>query len=168
MLAAYAGQGYLTVARAADRAGRRGGRPRRGHRREPWLCPHWSSQFSRAGPVVLGAADGVAGDLVDRVRHDPQLSHTVSTVDNIGTGTRVSWSLVWALANQLAGRVGAFGDGAGRRRCRRCCRAAAGPVAPLAWLTPSPGTSGRVAVGLRRAVSRTARPAAAGGPCAAR
>jgi len=70
-------------------------------------------QFRKGAPEVV-AAQGVTGDgnLVAKLRSDPALSKQVSTVDNV---TSAQGQLVTALAlvEQLVGRTGHYGIGAG-------------------------------------------------------
>jgi hypothetical protein len=73
-------------------------------------------QFALYGPVVV-AGNGVAGDgnLVAAVRGDPELSQTISTVDNSSTPQgQIAAGL--ATARHLAGAVGHFGNGEGAER----------------------------------------------------
>ncbi|HEX6501069.1 MAG TPA: copper transporter [Micromonosporaceae bacterium] len=72
-----------------------------------------ADQFDQAGPIVVGS-DSAAGtdNVVAALRDDPTLSKTVSTVDNISTVQgRVVVPLV--CAEQLRGKAGAYGVGAG-------------------------------------------------------
>jgi Copper transport outer membrane protein, MctB len=74
-----------------------------------------ADQFDKAGPIVV-AGSSVAGDgnVVSAVRGDPTLSKTISTVDNAGTAQgRLVTAL--AVAEQLSGRVGQYGVGAGAK-----------------------------------------------------
>jgi Copper transport outer membrane protein, MctB len=72
-----------------------------------------ASQFDQAGQVVVVANNTAgAGNLVAAVRSDPNLSKNISTVDNLATPFgRIVTPL--AVAEQLAGRVGAYGTGSG-------------------------------------------------------
>jgi len=72
-----------------------------------------ATQFDKAGHVVVAAsADAGDGNLVAELRGDPQLSKNVSTVDNVSTpqGRLVT---AWAVADQIAGKVGHYGIGSG-------------------------------------------------------
>lgn len=72
------------------------------------------TQFDKAGPIVVTTAgDSGDGNMVTEVRGDPTLSKTVSTVDNVSSpqGT-VATAL--AAAEQLTGKAGQYGTGAGR------------------------------------------------------
>ena len=70
-------------------------------------------QFDDAGNIVVAAsADAGDGNVIAELRGDPQLSKNVSTVDNVSTpqGRLVT---AWAVADQIAGRVGHYGIGTG-------------------------------------------------------
>ena len=70
-------------------------------------------QFDNAGNIVVAAsADAGDGNVIAELRGDPQLSKNVSTVDNVSTpqGRLVT---AWAVADQIAGRVGHYGIGTG-------------------------------------------------------
>jgi hypothetical protein len=71
------------------------------------------AQLDKLCPVVVGV-DGVGGEgnAVSAIRGDPALTKTVSTVDNVSTPQgRVVVGL--ALAEQLDGKAGHYGIGAG-------------------------------------------------------
>ncbi len=70
-------------------------------------------QFRKVAPLVVGG-DGVGGEgnAVTAVRRDPQLTKSISTVDNIATPQgRVIVAL--AVTEQLAGNTGHYGIGSG-------------------------------------------------------
>jgi Copper transport outer membrane protein, MctB len=70
-------------------------------------------QLDKAGSVVVAAsADAGDGNVVAELRGDPKLAKTISTVDNVSTpqGRLVT---AWAVADQIAGKVGHYGIGAG-------------------------------------------------------
>jgi hypothetical protein len=103
VLAAYSGRGYLRVGTPdpvpGDAVVVLGGVPLTG-----------VDQLRRADPLVV--ADRQAAGVVARIRADPRLSVTVSTVDNVDTppGRLVT---AWALADQIAGTTGHYGTGDG-------------------------------------------------------
>jgi hypothetical protein len=70
-------------------------------------------QFALAGPVIVaGAGPSGEGNLVTEIRRDPELSQTISTVDNVSTPQGlVASGLV--IADHLRGTVGHYGDGNG-------------------------------------------------------
>jgi len=70
-------------------------------------------RFDQAGKIVVaGLGDGSDGNAVRAVRDDPALTRTVSTMDNLTTAQgRVS--TVLALVDQIEGKVGHYGNGAG-------------------------------------------------------
>jgi hypothetical protein len=70
-------------------------------------------RFDQAGKlVVAGSGDAGDGNAVRAVRGDPALVKSVSTVDNLTTSQgRVA--TVLALAEQVEGRVGHYGNGSG-------------------------------------------------------
>jgi hypothetical protein len=71
------------------------------------------AQFDKAGPVVVGAESSAgAGNLVATVRGDEALSKPVSTVNNAGSPQGRA-AVLLALAEQLEGRSGHYGIGAG-------------------------------------------------------
>jgi hypothetical protein len=118
-LISYASQGYLlgteAVSTPADVVVVVSGEPASGAdaTRRNTAMVTMVTQFDQAGRVaVAGTNDAGAGNLVTRVRHDPQLRLTVSTVDNVATapGRLV---LAWAAADQIAGKAGHYGVGAG-------------------------------------------------------
>ncbi len=70
-------------------------------------------QLDKVAPIVVGI-DGVGGDgnAVSAIRGDPALTKTVSTVDNVSTPQ--GWVVIGlALAEQLEGKAGHYGIGAG-------------------------------------------------------
>jgi hypothetical protein len=70
-------------------------------------------RFDVAGPIVVGAeVPAGAGNVVGEVRGDPTLSKTISTVDNAST-TQGQVAVVLAVVEQLGGKTGHYGIGAG-------------------------------------------------------
>jgi hypothetical protein len=71
------------------------------------------TQLDRTGKTVI-AGSAVAGDgnAVSAVRGDPTLAKTISTVDNAGT-SQGQLVTVLAVADQILGRTGHYGVGAG-------------------------------------------------------
>jgi hypothetical protein len=119
VLAAYTSQGYLSTATAvttpADAVVLVAGAPATGSDANSRNAALFSvvQQFDRAGSLVVAdGADSGAGNIVAMVRADTALAQNVSTIDNVATpqGRLVA---AWALADQLAGRTGHYGTGAG-------------------------------------------------------
>jgi hypothetical protein len=119
VLAAYASQGYLDRADAvtgpADAVVIVSGPPAtdKDAARKNAAIVTLVVQFDKAGNVVVAASgDAGNGNVVAEVRGDPQLSKYVSTVDNVATpqGRLVT---AWAVADQIAGKVGQYGIGSG-------------------------------------------------------
>lgn len=70
-------------------------------------------QFDKTGSIVVGAeVPAGAGNVVGEVRGDPTLSKTISTVDNAST-TQGRVGVVLAVVEQLSGKTGHYGIGAG-------------------------------------------------------
>jgi hypothetical protein len=109
VLAAFASHGYLvgvdTVSGSAEAVVMVAGGP--GGPTDALLT--LVAQLRHAGPVVVGA-EVSQSTVVGRVRADPELSGSVSTVDDVGT---LAGQLVcaWALADALSGHTGAYGQG---------------------------------------------------------
>jgi outer membrane murein-binding lipoprotein Lpp len=119
VLAAYQSQEYLTVAAKvtgpAEVTVLVSGAPVTEHdaaRRNAAVIT-LSDQLDQAGHVVV-AANTTAGDgnVVAVLRADPQLSKHIATVDNVST-PQGRIAAAFAVAEQLAGRVGWFGIGDG-------------------------------------------------------
>jgi hypothetical protein len=72
-----------------------------------------ATQFDQVGALVV-AANGAAGtgNVIAGVRGDPTLSKTISTVDNLAT-PQGRIGTVLALEEQLKGKAGQYGGGAG-------------------------------------------------------
>lgn len=119
VLTAYRDEGYLTIARdvvgPAEAVVLVSGSPVTGEEanRRNAAVVTFAAQFDKAGYVVVAAsADAGDGNVVTELRGDPQLAQNVSTVDNVSTpqGRLVT---AWAVADQIAGRVGHYGIGPG-------------------------------------------------------
>lgn len=119
VLAAYKSEGYLTIAKdvtsTAEVAVLIAGPPVTDKEapRKNLAVVTLVDQFDRAGAVVVAASsDAGTGNVVAELRGDPRLKANVSTVDNVSTP---QGRLVTALAvvNQIAGRPGHYGIGAG-------------------------------------------------------
>jgi uncharacterized protein YoxC len=119
VLTAYRDEGYLTIARdvvgPAEAVVLVSGSPVTGEEanRRNAAVVTFAAQFDKAGQVVVAAsADAGDGNVVTELRGDPQLAQNVSTVDNVSTpqGRLVT---AWAVADQIAGRVGHYGIGPG-------------------------------------------------------
>jgi Copper transport outer membrane protein, MctB len=119
VLTAYRDEGYLTIARdvvgPAEAVVLVSGSPVTGEEasRRNAAVVTFAAQFDKAGHVVVAAsADAGDGNVVTELRGDPQLAQNVSTVDNVSTpqGRLVT---AWAVADQIAGRVGHYGIGPG-------------------------------------------------------
>jgi hypothetical protein len=119
VLAAYTSQGYLNLATdvtaPADAVVLVAGPPETGADASLRNAALFSvvREFDLAGSLVVAdGADSGTGNIVSMVRADPALAQNVSTIDNVATpqGRLVT---AWALADQLAGRTGHYGTGAG-------------------------------------------------------
>jgi len=119
VLAAYKSQGYLNVAKdvttSAEVAVLIAGPPATDKEapRKNLAVVALVDQFDQAGNIVVAAtSDAGTGNVVAELRGDPRLRTNVSTVDNVSTP---QGRLVTALAvvNQIAGRPGHYGIGAG-------------------------------------------------------
>lgn len=119
VLDAYRGQGYLAVAKdvtaTAEVVVVISGPPVTDKEapRKNLAVVTMVDQFDQAGNVVVAAtSDAGDGNVVAQLRGDPRLKENVSTVDNVSTpqGRLVT---VLAVVNQLAGRPGHYGIGAG-------------------------------------------------------
>jgi hypothetical protein len=110
VLVAYSSQGYLagteTVAGPADAVILVTGPAEAAARTGPQLT--LVDQIRRSGALVV-ASDGAGSTLAGRVRADSTLATHVSTVDNAMTATG-QLVCVWALADELAGQIGAYGQ----------------------------------------------------------
>lgn len=119
VLTAYRDEGYLSIARdvvgPAEVVVLISGSPVTGEEagRRNAAVVTFTAQFDKAGHIVVAAsADAGDGNVVAELRGDPQLAQNVSTVDNVSTpqGRLVT---AWAVADQIAGRVGHYGIGPG-------------------------------------------------------
>ena len=80
--------------------------------------------LSGSGPIVAAGSVAGAGTVLGRLRSDTVTAAKISTVDNVNT-PQGKLAAAWAVADQLAGRVGHYGEGEGA-------------TAPLPPLTPPP------------------------------
>jgi hypothetical protein len=119
VLEAYRGQGYLSVAKEVTTTAEVvvviSGPPVTDKEapRKNLAVVTMVDQLDQAGNVVVAAtSDAGEGNVVAQLRGDPRLKANVSTVDNVSTpqGRLVT---VLAVVNQLAGRPGHYGIGAG-------------------------------------------------------
>jgi Copper transport outer membrane protein, MctB len=119
VLDAYRGQGYLAVAKEVATTAQVvvviSGSPATDKEaaRKNLAVVTMVDQLDQAGNVVVAAtSDAGDGNVVAQLRGDPRLKANVSTVDNVSTpqGRLVT---VLAVVNQLAGRPGHYGIGAG-------------------------------------------------------
>jgi Copper transport outer membrane protein, MctB len=68
--------------------------------------------LAQAGPVVAAGTGADAGTVLGRLRSDPLTAARLSTVDNVNT-PQGKLATAWALADQLAGRIGHYGAAQG-------------------------------------------------------
>jgi hypothetical protein len=72
----------------------------------------FATGLGQAGPVVAAGAGIDEGTVLRRLRTDPVAATRMSTVDNVNS-LQGKLATAWALADQLAGRIGHYGVGPG-------------------------------------------------------
>jgi hypothetical protein len=134
VLSAYVSQGFLTgtsgVATPADALVVLTGTAAADAADAPLVV--LAAGLGQAGPVVAAGAGVDEGTVLRRLRTDPLTAARLSTVDNVNS-PQGRLATAWALADQLAGRIGHYGNGPG-------ATAPLPPVTPPTTPPPPPRT----------------------------
>jgi hypothetical protein len=141
VLSAYVSQGFLTgtsgVANTADALVVLTGTTPASAADAPIVI--LTTGLGQAGPVIAAGTGATDGTVLGRLRTNPLTAAILSTVDNVNS-PQGKLATAWALADQLAGHIGHYGDGPG----------AASPLPPLTppavTVSPTPSPSPSPAV----------------------